>query len=554
VTAPKSLSIVIPAFNEERFIAQLVAKVQAVDLSLFGLAKEIIVVSDGSTDRTAEIVEGIAGVHLIRMIQNSGKGAAVRAGIEATTGDLIMIQDADLEYEPDDYQPMIADLLRSGADAVYGSRYMRQPGAGAGRRTGQTWSAYLGGRSLSVVQWWFTRRYLTDTVTALKLFHGPIIRELTLVTTGFELDHEITSKLLARGRTIREVPIRYYPRSRKDGKKIGFRDWLIAVRTYARHSGSRLLGFGSPPWRLLAALAIVAALLFGSVQAWPVLKRRFGPRPQAVPAVRTPVGEIRQIAERLYLIPGSGGNTAVFVTAAGPVVVDAKFPEDGAAVLAQIRTVTPLPVVHAISTHSHSDHFGGILAMPVTTRVVLQANTARNIAKLRGTGDAHSLEGRPVQTFDDRLTLLDGVEAVDLYWFGPAHTSGDTFVVFREAGVMHAGDVFPDRAAPIVNLAWGGDPRTYAATMSRAIGEIHGVTRVITGHGDVLSWDDFVQYAGFNRLLLEHVKKEMDAGHDWKHARDSFVLPETFKDYQLTRLPATLQDMYKGLTPWWHFW
>ena len=234
------LSVVIPAYNEERFIAALVGKVAGVDLGPFNLAREIIVVDDGSRDRTAEIVAGLPGITLHRMPRNSGKGAAVRAGIARATGDLLMIQDADLEYEPDDYIPMIRDLLQSGADAVYGSRYMAADGSGrAPKHKGQSWPAYLGGRSLSVVQWWFTGQFLTDTVTALKLFRSPVIQELELVTTGFELDHEITAKIKARGRTIREVPIRYYPRSRAEGKKIGARDWFIAVRTYARHSKSQ---------------------------------------------------------------------------------------------------------------------------------------------------------------------------------------------------------------------------------------------------------------------------------------------------------------------------
>jgi len=234
----RSLSVVIPAYNEERFIAALVGKVLAVDLSGFGIAIEIIVVDDGSRDRTAEIVAGIGGVTLHRMPRNSGKGAAVRAGIARATGDLVMIQDADLEYEPADYVPMVDELLRSGADAVYGSRYLSRVGSRlrAPKHAGQSWGAYLGGRSLSLVQWWFTGQYLTDTVTALKLFRAPVIKELEFVTNGFELDHEITAKLLGRGRQIREVPIRYYPRSREEGKKIGARDWFIAVRTYARHS------------------------------------------------------------------------------------------------------------------------------------------------------------------------------------------------------------------------------------------------------------------------------------------------------------------------------
>lgn len=237
----RELSVVIPAFNEERFIAQLVGKVVAVDLSRFAIRKQVIVVDDGSSDRTAEIVEGISGVTLHRLPKNAGKGAAVRAGVAHATGDLVIIQDADLEYEPDDYVPMIEELIQSGADAVYGSRYLTRSGSNtyAPKHQGQSWGAYLGGRSLSLVQWWFTGQYLTDTVTALKLFRSPVIKTLELRTNGFELDHEITSRILGNHCVIREVPIRYYPRSRKEGKKIGFRDWLIAVRTYAKYARGR---------------------------------------------------------------------------------------------------------------------------------------------------------------------------------------------------------------------------------------------------------------------------------------------------------------------------
>ena len=232
------LSVVIPAYNEERFIADLLAKVLAVDLSRFGLSKEVLVVDDGSRDRTAAIAGAIPGVTLHRLERNAGKGAAVRAGIARAGGDLLVIQDADLEYEPDDYVPMLEELQRSGADAVYGSRYLSVEGQPT-RRPGQSLAAYLGGRSLSLVQWWFTGQYLTDTVTALKLFRAPVIKGIDLRTSGFELDHEITSKVLGRGGRIREVPIRYYPRSREEGKKIGARDWFIAVRTYARYGRGR---------------------------------------------------------------------------------------------------------------------------------------------------------------------------------------------------------------------------------------------------------------------------------------------------------------------------
>lgn len=234
------LSIVIPAYNEERFIGTLLEKVRAVNLERLDTVKEVIVVDDGSRDRTAEIAAAVPGVSLLRMPVNGGKGRAVRAGIERATGDLLIIQDADLEYDPQDYAPMVEALLSGRGDVVYGSRYLKHPERGrffnllTGRTAGQSWPAYLGGQSLSFVALAFTGCYLTDTVTALKLFPRELFSAMTLVTTGFELDHEITAKVLAAGRRIVEVPVRYYPRGKAEGKKIGIKDWFRALRTYAR--------------------------------------------------------------------------------------------------------------------------------------------------------------------------------------------------------------------------------------------------------------------------------------------------------------------------------
>ena len=224
------LSIVIPAYNEERFIATLLQQIRDLDLTSLGFTKEVIVVDDCSKDRTAEIVEGTPDVRLIRQRPNGGKGRAVRAGIAAATGELLIIQDADLEYDPKDYIPMLQALLQGRGDVVYGSRYL-----GRGRHANQSLAAYLGGRSLSLIAWAFTGASLTDTVTAYKLFRREDIGALTLETSGFELDHELTSRMLARGKRIVEVPISYAPRSREEGKKIGPRDWFIAVRTFWRY-------------------------------------------------------------------------------------------------------------------------------------------------------------------------------------------------------------------------------------------------------------------------------------------------------------------------------
>jgi dolichol-phosphate mannosyltransferase len=224
------LSVVIPAYNEERFIGTLLDRIKAVDLAPTGLGMEIIVVDDCSRDRTATIVAGVPGVRLIRLEKNGGKGGAVRTGIAAATGELLIIQDADLEYDPQDYLPMLRALLDGRGDVVYGSRYL-----GRGRHDNQSLTAYLGGRSLSGIAWLCTGIFLTDTVTAFKLFHRTDLAALTLETSGFELDHEITARLVARGKRIVEVPIRYYPRSRDEGKKIGLRDWFVGIRTFWRY-------------------------------------------------------------------------------------------------------------------------------------------------------------------------------------------------------------------------------------------------------------------------------------------------------------------------------
>ncbi len=241
MTSRPVLSVVIPAYNEERFLATLVERIRAVDLSGAGFDRELIVVDDCSTDRTAAIAVGLADVLLVRQPVNQGKGAAVRAGIGVATGDWVMIQDADLEYDPQDHLAMLEALKEPGIQVVYGSRYMKDRRASwlrnlmSGRHPNQTLVAYAGGQSLSVVGWLFTGTYLSDTVTALKLFPRDLLVSLALESSGFELDHEITAKVLARGGRIAEVPIRYFPRSRAEGKKIGARDWFRAVRTFARY-------------------------------------------------------------------------------------------------------------------------------------------------------------------------------------------------------------------------------------------------------------------------------------------------------------------------------
>jgi dolichol-phosphate mannosyltransferase len=226
---PAVLSIVIPARNEERYIGELLMRIRQVDLSALGFVSEIIVVDDASSDRTSEIASAFPEVRLARLPRHGGKGTAVRAGMRTASGEYLILQDADLEYDPQDYVRMLRALDGRGECAVYGSRYLT-----AGRRPRQSRLAYLGGRSLSLLVSAVTGVRLTDTATALKLFRRELVLSLGLTARGFEIDQELTVKALARGCRIVEVPVSYTPRTRAEGKKIRARDWLVGAVTVLR--------------------------------------------------------------------------------------------------------------------------------------------------------------------------------------------------------------------------------------------------------------------------------------------------------------------------------
>jgi dolichol-phosphate mannosyltransferase len=228
------LSIVIPAYNEESSIATLLEKVLRVRIDSLGYEKEVIVVDDGSLDRTAALAHGFPGVICIRQA-NQGKGKAVQTGIARATGNVVLVQDADLEYDPDDYP----ELLRACDDsktAVYGSRVLGQMHAGRrlGRHPRQGWRQWFAGILLSVWTFMLYGCWISDTLTGYKLYPVEFLRNARTKTRGFETDHELTAKLIRGGFRIREVPVRYYPRTVQEGKKIRARDGLVALWTLLR--------------------------------------------------------------------------------------------------------------------------------------------------------------------------------------------------------------------------------------------------------------------------------------------------------------------------------
>jgi dolichol-phosphate mannosyltransferase len=231
------LSIVIPAFNEEAFIGTLLDTILAVDTESLGFEKEIIVVNDGSRDGTAECVRRFATVKLIDQ-QNQGKGAAVQRGIREASGELVLVQDADLEYEPADYR-LLLEAIRAGAACVYGSRtsgQWRERGwtLTPGRHPRQGVGPWAAGCILSVVTFLLYGVWISDTLTAYKVYPREVFNWMKVKTHGFETDHEITAKLIRAGIRIKEVPIAYHPRSTAEGKKIKPSDGFKAVWTLLR--------------------------------------------------------------------------------------------------------------------------------------------------------------------------------------------------------------------------------------------------------------------------------------------------------------------------------
>ncbi len=218
----------MPAYNEEQTIGEIVEKVLAVDMD-----KELLIVDDGSSDGTRRIIRekysGREDVKLILHEKNTGKGAAVRTGISNATGDIIIIQDADLEYDPDDYHALVQPIQDGEAEVVYGSRIK-------GKNFKHHYSLNLfAARLLSVMSNVLYGFNITDEPTCYKVFKADIIKSIEFRGNGFEWEPEVTAKLGKRGIKIHEVPIRYYSRTIKEGKKIKWSDGVKAIWTLIKY-------------------------------------------------------------------------------------------------------------------------------------------------------------------------------------------------------------------------------------------------------------------------------------------------------------------------------
>jgi cyclase len=241
--------------------------------------------------------------------------------------------------------------------------------------------------------------------------------------------------------------------------------------------------------------------------------------------------EVDKIKDNLWVLKGGGGNTAVFLTAGGVTVVDAKNPGWGTPILEKIKTLTDKPVTMLINTHTHGDHVSGNVEFPATVDVVVQENTKANMEKM-DIFKQNGNRGMAKRTFKDKMSLGKGADQIDLYYFGPGHTNGDAIVVFPALRTAHLGDLFAGKGLPLVDSANGGSVLHYPDTVMKVYTAVKNVDTVINGHSPTtMTWADVKEFAEFNMDFLTWAQGELKAGKTPEQAAAGWKVPEKYKGY-----------------------
>ena len=296
---------------------------------------------------------------------------------------------------------------------------------------------------------------------------------------------------------------------------------------------------------LLMALVAVGSVSV-AVSAW-----------QQAPAPPKPMlVEVEKLKDNLFVLKGGGGNTAVFVTATGVVVVDTKNPGWGKPILDKIRELTDKPVTTIINTHTHGDHVSGNVEFPATVDVITHENAKVSMAKMLAPSgfppstatqtifEANGGRGLPKRTFTDKMTIGSGNDQVDLLYFGRGHTGGDAWVVFPMLRVMHAGDIFSGKNVPILDAINGGSGVDMPDTLSKAADFAKNIDTIITGHSTQMTVADLREYSAFNRDFLTAVQEAKKAGTSADDLAAKWTVPAKYVGYaapQAARLKSNIE-------------
>ena len=294
---------------------------------------------------------------------------------------------------------------------------------------------------------------------------------------------------------------------------------------------------------MLLGLLLVVGLLSLAVSAYQQ-PATAGPR----------VVDIEKLKDNLYVLtsstPGnaatfSGGNVAVFITESGVTLVDTKLPGWGQAVLDKVKSVTNKPVTRIINTHTHGDHTGNDNFFGTTVEIIAQENTKANMAKMDAFKGDNS-KFLPSKTYKDKLTIGSGKDRLDLYYFGAAHTSGDTFIVFPTLRVLHTGDAFAWKDAPLCDRNNGGSCIEFPHTLQKAIASIKDIDTIIPGHSPMMKPKDLQEFQRFTADLAMHASNEMKAGRSVDEAFASFKI-DKYPGYKNERVKGAIQAAYDEL-------